>query len=224
MSKPTSNSKPTQSSVYKKTEPATSKPFKILAAGDFHGDSKVTKGLAERAYKEKVNLVILTGDITSPIETENLIKPFKERGQRVVFVPGNWDSSETVNFLSKLYGIKNIEDNYVVYDDVGIFGIGSPDWQMNLNEKKAFERLKKDFEKLKSLNLEKKIMVSHIHAAKTKAEFSGIPGSTGIRKAIEEFQPDIFIAGHIHEAEGLSEKIGKTRVYNIGRKGRINEL
>ena len=45
-----------------------------------------------------------------------------------------------------------------------------------------------------------------------------------IRKAIEEFQPDVFIAGHIHEAEGLSEKIGKTRVYNVGRKGRIIEL
>lgn len=200
------------------------KKFKILAAGDFHGDSKATKKLAEKAYKEKVNLVILTGDITSPIETENLIKPFKDKGQKVVFVPGNWDSSETVDFLSKLYGIKNVDDNYVIYDDVGIFGIGSPDWQMNLNEKKAFEKLKKDFEKLKSLNLEKKIMVSHIHAAKTKSEFSGIPGSTGLRKAIEQFQPDIFLAGHIHEAEGLSEKIGKTRVYNVGRKGKIIEL
>jgi Icc-related predicted phosphoesterase len=200
------------------------KKFKILAAGDFHGDSKATRELAERAYKEKVNLVILTGDITSQIQTENLLKPFKERGQKVVFVPGNWDSSETIDFLSKLYGIKNINDNYVVYDDVGIFGIGSPDWQMNLNEKKAFEKLKRDFDKIKALNLEKKIMVSHIHPAKTKAEFSGIPGSTALKKAINEFQPDIFLSGHIHEAEGLSEKIGKTRVYNVGRKGRIIEL
>lgn len=198
------------------------KKFKILAAGDFHGDSKITKQLAERAQREKVDLVVLTGDITSPIETKNLLKPFIDKGERVVFVPGNWDSTETINFLSQLYGIKNLGERYVKYDNVGIFGIGSPDWQMELDDKKTYDKLKKDFEKIK--DLEKKIMVSHLHAAGTKSEFSGIPGSPALRKAIERFQPDVFISGHIHEAEGLSEKIGKTRVYNVGRKGRIIEL
>lgn len=198
------------------------KKFKILAAGDFHGDPNVTKKLAEKAYKEKVDLVILTGDITSPIETKNLLKPFIERGEKVVFVPGNWDSSETINFLSHLYGIKNVGEHYVKYDDVGIFGIGSPDWQMELNETKAYEKLKKDFEKIK--DLKKKILVSHLHAAKTKAEFSGIKGSEALRRAIEKFQPDLFLSGHIHEAEGLEEKIGKTRVFSVGRKGTIIEL
>jgi putative phosphoesterase len=198
------------------------KKFKILAAGDFHGDSSITKKLAKKAEEENVDLVILTGDITSPIQTENIIKPFIEQGKKVVFVPGNWDSSETMDFLSKLYGIKNIDENYVVYNDIGIFGIGSPNWQMNLNEKKAFEKLKKDFDKIK--DLEKKILVSHIHAQGTKSELSGFKGSTGLRKAIEELQPDIFLSGHIHEAEGLSETIGKTKVYSIGKKGKIIEL
>ncbi|MDP2925301.1 MAG: metallophosphoesterase [Nanoarchaeota archaeon] len=198
------------------------KKFKILAAGDFHGDSSVSKKLAEKAYKEKVDLVILTGDITSPIETKNLLKPFIEKGERVVFVPGNWDSSETIEFLSQLYGIKNIGDRYARYEDVGIFGIGSPDWQMELNEKKAYEKLKKDFEKIK--DLEKKILVSHLHAAGTKSELSGVPGSPILRKAIERFKPDIFLSGHIHEAEGLSEMIGKTRVISVGRKGTIIEI
>ncbi|MEN9626667.1 MAG: hypothetical protein RL557_995 [archaeon] len=202
--------------------PEKKKKFKILAASDIHGDTKATKKLAEQAVKENVDLVILAGDITGVIETDDLIKPFVDRGKKVVFVPGNWDSSVSADVLSKMYNIKNIGDHYVVYDDVGIFGIGSPDWQMNLNEKKAFEKLKKDFQKIK--DLEKKIMVSHIHAAGTKAEFSGIEGSSGVRKAIEEFQPDIFLAGHIHEAEGLSERIGKTKVYSIGRKGKIIEI
>ena len=102
------------------------KKFKILAAGDFHGDASATKKLSEKAVKEKVDLVILTGDITSPIETKNLLKPFIDKGKRVVMVPGNWDSTETINFLSQLYGIKNVGDHYVKYDNVGIFGIGSP--------------------------------------------------------------------------------------------------
>jgi len=198
------------------------KKFKILAAGDFHGDSSASKRLAEKAAKEKVDLVILTGDITGLIETSNILKPFIDKGEKVVFVPGNWESTETINFLSKLYGVKNIGENYVKYGNVGIFGVGSEDWQLNLNEKKVFNKLKKDFEKIK--DLEKKIMVSHIHAAGTKSEFSGVPGSDALRHAIEDFKPDLFISGHIHEAEGIEEKIGKTKVVSVGRKGKIIEI
>jgi len=198
------------------------KKFKILAAGDFHGDTSISKKLAEKAAKEKVDLVVLTGDITSPIDTKNLLKPFIDRGEKVVFVPGNWDSTETINFLSQLYGIKNLGEHHVKYDNVGIFGIGSPDWQLELDDEKTYEKLRKDFELIK--NLEKKIMVSHIHAAGTKSELSGVAGSNALRRAIEKFQPDIFLSGHIHEGEGLYEKIGKTRVFNVGRKGTIIEL
>lgn len=198
------------------------KKFKILAAGDFHGDSSVSKKLAEKAEKENVDLVILTGDITGLIETENLIKPFLQKNKRVIFVPGNWDTTEATETLSKMYGIKNIGKHYVKYDNIGIFGIGNENWQLNLNEDKAFKRLKQDFEKVK--DLEKKIMVSHMHAAKTKSEFSGIPGSRAVRKAIEKFQPDLFISGHIHEAEGLYEKIGKTKVISVGKRGKIIEI
>lgn len=198
------------------------KKFRILAAGDFHGDSAITKKLAEKAEKEKVDLVILTGDITGPIESENLLKPFIEKNKKVVFVPGNWDSSETIDFLSELYGIDNIGEHSVKYNNIGIFGVGSPNWQLSLNEKKTFEKLEKDFKKIK--DLEKKIMVSHIHAADTKSEFSGFQGSKALKKAIEKFQPDIFLSGHIHEAEGLYERIGKTKVYSVGKKGTIIEL
>lgn len=198
------------------------KKFKILAAGDFHGDSSTAKKLAEKADKEKVDLVILTGDITGSVETENIIKPFIKKGKKVIFVPGNWESAETADFLSKLYGVNNVGEHYVRYGNIGIFGIGSADWQLNLNEKKAFQKLRKDFEKIK--NLEKKIMIGHIHAAGTKSEFSGVPGSKAERKAIEKFQPDLFIHSHIHEGEGLQEKIGKTHIMNVGRKGKIIEI
>ncbi len=198
-----------------------SKKLKILAAGDLHGDTKLAKKLAEKAKKEKADLVILTGDITSFIETKNLIKPFTDRKEKVVFVPGNWDSSDTAEFLSKQYGIKNIDDYYVKYKNVGIFGAGNPNTLL-VDEKKTFQKLKKNFEKVK--NLEKKIMVTHFHAAGTKSELSGFPGSYGIRKAVEKFQPDLLISGHIHELEGVEEKIGKTKVINVGRKGKIIEI
>jgi len=198
------------------------KKFRILAASDVHGDSAATKKLAQRAVKEKVDLVILAGDLSGWVQTEGILKPFIDCGKKVVFVPGNHDSSELADFLTKLYGAKNVGEHYVRYDNIGIFGIGSPDGALSLNEEKSFIKLKKDFEKIK--DLEKKIMVSHLNAAGTKSEFSGIVGSSSLRKAIDEFQPDLFLSGHIHEAAGLQETIGKTRVINLGKKGEIIEL
>jgi len=196
--------------------------LRILAAGDFHGDSRISKKLAEKAEKEKVDLVVLLGDLTGMTETKNIIKPFIDRKQKVVFIPGNWETTADAEALSQMYKIKNLETNYVVYKNTGIFGIGSSDWALFPEEEKVFAHLKKHHEKIK--NLEKKIMISHLHAAGTKSELSGVPGNEGIRKAIDKFQPDLFIAGHIHELEGVEEKIGKTKVVNVGKKGRIFEI
>ena len=198
------------------------KHFKILAAGDIHGDAKITRILAEKAQREKVDLVILTGDIIGLVPAKNLIKPFLDRHQKVVFVPGNWESSADAKEISKKYNIKNVEDNYLKYENIGIFGVGSADWALYPDNDKTFKKLKQAHEKIK--DLEKKIMISHIHAAGTMSELSGVRGSEALRFAIEEFQPDYFIHSHIHELEGAEERIGKTKVINVGRRGRIIKL
>ena len=40
-------------------------------------------------------------------------------------------------------------------------------------------------------------------------------GSQGVKKPIHEFQPDINICGHIHEACSI-DKVGKTTIANPG--------
>ena len=198
------------------------KSLKILAAGDLHGSSDIAKKLAEKAKKNNVDLVLLLGDIHGALKySKNLIAPFKKAGQRVVFIPGNWDTTNEANSIRDIYGIKNIDGYYTVYNDVGIVGVGNPDFQLNLNEKRTFDKIKKNFDKMKT---KKNILISHLHAHGTKAEFSGFLGSKGLRKAIDEFKPDFFLQAHIHEAEGIEEKIGKTKVINVGRKGRIIEV
>jgi len=200
---------------------AEHKKLRILAAGDIHGDASLVKRLAEKAEKEKVDLVILAGDITSPIETKNLIKPFKDKHKKVLILPGNHDSFATIDFLSELYDLKNIHGYSVKAGDIGIFGAGGA-IGFDTSEKELFNILKKGDSVLK--DVKKKIMVTHMHAKDTKSEFSGIEGSSGIRKAIKEFKPDILIHSHIHEAEGIEEKIGNTKVINVGRRGKIIEV
>jgi len=197
------------------------KKLKILAAGDIHGDSRITKKLAERAERENVDLVILAGDVTSPIETKNLLKPFKDKGKKVLILPGNHEDFATADFLAELYGMKNIHGYSVKYNDVGIFGAGGA-LDFNISERELFSTLKKGYDALRGLK--RKIMVTHMHSAGTGSEFSGIEGSRSIRRAVETFKPDFLIHSHIHEAEGIEEKIGKTKVINVGRKGRIIEL
>ncbi|MCX6748510.1 MAG: metallophosphoesterase [Candidatus Pacearchaeota archaeon] len=195
--------------------------LKILAAGDIHGDSDLTKRLAERAERENVDFVILAGDILSPFQTKNILKPFKDKNKKVLLLPGNHESLAEINFLAELYGMRNIHGYSIKAGDVGIFGAGGA-LDFNTSEKELYETLKKGNSALKGLK--KKIMITHMHSAGTMSEFSGIEGSRSIRKAIENFKPDILIHSHIHEAEGIEEKIGKTRVINVGRKGRIIEL
>lgn len=202
------------------------KKFKILAASDTHGDSKTTRKLAEKAEKEKVDLVVLCGDITSYLETKDIIAPFKRKGLKVLIVPGNHDSFATADFLAEFYGVRNIHGYSVKYENVGFFGAGGainlPGFPGATTEKELFSNLKSAHDALKGI--EKKIMVTHMHPSESVSEFSGIEGSKSITRAIKEFKPDILIHGHIHEAAGFEQKIGKTRVINVGEDGTIIEI
>ena len=202
------------------------KKLKILAAGDIHGDTGLAEKLAERAKKENVDLVILCGDLTMMDQsTDNIIGPFVKRKEKVLLIPGNHETIATVDFLAELYSVKNIHGYSVKYKDVGLFGCGGANIGLfQLDEKEIYDLLKKGFDKIRYL--EKKIMITHVHPDKSKMEkFTEVfPGSSGVRKAIETFKPDILLCSHVHEAEGIEEKIGKTKVINVGKKGKIIEI
>ena len=202
------------------------KKLKILAAGDIHGDTGLAEKLAERAEKEHCDLVILCGDLTMMDQsTDNIIGPFKKRKEEVLILPGNHETVATVDFLAELYGVKNIHGYSVKYGDVGIFGCGGANIGLfQLQEDKIYDLLKKGFDKIKYLD--KKIMATHVHPSESKiAKFTDIfPGSKGVKKAIDKFHPDLLLCSHVHEAEGIEEKIGNTIVINVGKKGKIIEI
>lgn len=202
------------------------KHLRILAAGDLHGDTSLAKKLANKAEKEKVDLVILCGDITSfDTSVSNLIGPFVKKHKKVLLIPGNHESLATADFLAQLYGVKNIHGYSVKYKDIGIFGAGGANIGLEqLDEKEIYDLLKKGFDKIKYLK--RKIMVTHVHPKGTLMEkFTKIfPGSSGVKKAVETLKPDILLCSHVHEAEGIEEKIGKTKVVNVGKKGKIFDI
>lgn len=201
------------------------KKLKILAAGDIHGDTNLVKKLAERAKKEDVDLVILAGDLTfADTDTKNLIGPFVKAGKKVLLVPGNHETMATTDFLAETYpDTHNLHGYSMKIKDVGIFGAGGADIGITVvSEKEMMETLNKAHNGIK--DLKKKIMITHMHPKNSISEMSGFEGSISIKKAIDKFKPDILIHSHIHEAEGIEDKIGKTKILNVGRKGKIIEL
>ena len=195
------------------------KKLRILAAADLHGDLDIAKKLSAKGKREKVDLVVLAGDIYGYSDGKpGILDPFAKAGQKVIFIPGNCDFDKEHEMLKK--EARSIHNYYVTYDGVGIVGIGNPNWKLSLDVGDLAE-IKKNFNRIKS---GKRILVSHLHAAGTKAEFSGIPGDDVIRDVVDEFKPDLLIAAHIHEGEGIEDKIGKTKVVQVGRKGKILEV
>ena len=195
--------------------------MKILTASDIHGDVLAARKLANQAKQEDVNLVILCGDIASENNSEKIIEEFIKKDKKVLLIPGNWDSFATTDFLADFFGVKNIHGYSVRYEDIGIFGCGGADIGplTRLTEKEIFDTLQKGFDKISYLK--KKIMVTHMHPSNSKAEFSGISGSKSISQAINKFKPDLLLCGHIHEAEGIEDRIGNTKILNVGKEGKI---
>jgi|TARA_Y100000034_G_scaffold136664_1_gene214751 Icc-related predicted phosphoesterase len=213
--------------ILKKSRMVMGHKLKVLAASDIQGNPSVSEKLARQAEKEKVDLVVLCGDIQGVEEDQKgLIAPFKDRNQKVLILPGNWDSFATIDFMANFYGVTNIHGYSAVYKDIGFFGAGAAPTAIGprsaITEEEMMETLEKAHKGLKGI--EKKVMLTHSHPAGSKSEGSGFPGSEAIADAVKKFKPNLLLHGHIEELEGVEEQVGKTRVVNVGPKGRIFEI
>jgi len=209
----------------KESEKKSERKTKILAVGDIHGDSGLVKRLAKKAEQENVDLVIFAGDITlGNREMKNIIAPFQKINMPVLLIPGNHEGGDTTDFLSQVYdNATNIHGYAFKKNDLGIFGAGTVDWgREGKNSDEILKLLRRGHKYIK--DQDKKIMVTHMHHQGSKAEIFGFKGSKAVRKAIEEFHPDVLISAHIHEAGGLQEKIKNTFVINVSRNPTIFEI
>src|SRR3989344_4930518 len=175
---------------------------KILAAGDIHGDLT----LAEKS-------------------TDHLIGPFIKKNKKVLLIPGNHESIATIDFLAELYGATNLHGYSFKLGDIGLFGCSGVNIGMHkIPENEIFDLLKKAHSQIKDQKT--KIMVTHVHPDGIKiGKFTPyFQGSTGVKEALDLFKPELILCSHVHEAEGVEEIVGKTKIINVGRSGKIIEI
>lgn len=199
--------------------------MRILAASDLHGDKEAIDRLAKRAKDEKVDLIVLAGDLTfAENDLTGIIGPLKKANKRILIIPGNHETNAAAEFLVEQYkpGVYNIHGRAVVfYDEIGFFGVGSSNIGLfELPEKEVAHLLEKAHRPIK--DVKHTIMVAHTPPQGTKLDALWTHvGSEGVRKSIEKFQPDLCVCGHIHETFGKHDQIGKTKIINVGPKGII---
>ncbi|MBE6504069.1 MAG: metallophosphoesterase [Methanobrevibacter sp.] len=194
---------------------------KILAISDIHGEEN------ENLYtylnnNEDIDLVIILGDITDfgPLD---FVGPFIEKiadcGVDVIAIPGNCDPKGICNAINEVSFC--LHNNIIAYGDAILFGYGgSNETPFNtpgeIQDNKIYGdvyELLANYDYVYNENVPKvKILVTHAPPFNTEAdklESGDHVGSQGILKSIHEFEPQINICGHIHEAKSLS-KIGIT--------------
>ncbi len=198
---------------------------KILAAGCLHSDITQIRRLAQLAEDENVDFVVLAGDLTHGEHSiEGILGPFIKKNKKVFLVPGNHESVATADFLAQAYGAVNLHSYASKLQNIGLFGCSAANIGPHaISEQEIWYLLKKGFTYIQ--NSDKKIMVTHVHPARLKtSDLTFLPGSISVTKALGELRPDLLVCAHMHEAEGIEERVGNTRVIHVGKKGTIVEF
>ena len=212
--------------------------MKILAISDIHG--KKSEALLNYLKKEDISALLIAGDITdfqiTEFEPLSFVKPFideivEEADVDVFAIPGNCDPAGICNAIKESGPDEKpafcLHNQLIAYENVVILGYGgsnptpfntpgeSDDDHIYL---RVYELLA-EYDYIGNDSIPRvTILLTHAPPYDTKADM--LPdgthvGSQGVKKPIHEFQPDINICGHIHEACSI-DKVGKTTIANPG--------
>lgn len=193
---------------------------KILAISDVHGEEN--ENLYTYLKNNDIDLVLILGDITDfgPLEfVGTFIDKVAECDVDVIAIPGNCDPKGICNAINEVSFC--LHNNIIAYGDAILFGYGgSNETPFNtpgeIQDNKIYGdvyELLANYDYVYNADVPKvKILATHAPPYNTEAdkmENGEHVGSSGILKSIHEFEPEINVCGHIHEAKSLS-KIGKT--------------
>ena len=193
---------------------------KILAISDVHGEEN--ENLYTYLNNNDIDLVLILGDITNfgPLDfVETFINKVADCDVDVIAIPGNCDPKGICNAINEVSFC--LHNNIIAYGDAILFGYGgSNETPFNTPGEIQDNKIYGDvFELLANYDYvyndqvpKVKILATHAPPYNTEADklqSGDHVGSQGILKSIHEFEPQINICGHIHEARSLS-KIGIT--------------
>jgi len=206
--------------------------MKILCIADIHGELDSISKVGEFAKKLGIKNIIILGDFTgygkfrdvkqNLNDAEYVLSALNNFNLNVLAIPGNCDSREILESFEKfnvnLHGrVKEISGiDFIGFGGSNLTPFHTP---FDLSEKEIYNKLKEVINiNEKEKNKKNIVLITHVPPKNTKCDHarSGNVGSVSLRKIIEEFQPDLAVCSHIHECGGKTDRIGKTKIANIG--------
>jgi len=150
----------------------------------------------------------------------------KARGDRVYVLPGNHESADQVAAMCARHGLHDLHGRHFEAGRWHVAGLGysSPtpfNTPGEYSETQIADRLAR-FADLKP-------MVLICHAPPYQSPLDRIrdglhAGSRSVAEFVDRYQPEYFLCGHIHEAQGAAAQFGATRAFNVGKQGHLLEL
>jgi Icc-related predicted phosphoesterase len=191
----------------------------IVSITDIHGRQEIDQSTV-RALAG-ADLLVVCGDITqfgNEADARPIIENLQSINSNLICIPGNCDQLSVNQYLTSV-GL-NLHNNTKVIDGLAFYGLGgSSTTPFGTPQEYGDDVLRKILAGFKKdQSAERRILVSHSppHGSKVDRTFLGMHvGSKTVRDFIDDFQPDLCLCGHIHEAIG-SDRIGNTLVLNPG--------
>jgi Icc-related predicted phosphoesterase len=200
------------------------KPLRILGLADLHDRID----MLDRLRGIGADLIVFCGDLhnaSSKTGARPAAFALAGLGLPVLIVPGNMDHRDVAPDLWDEAGLRMLHRSSFCFDDLGFLGmggmvakdprrLGDPARYYN-NDIEVYEILAAVYQNI----IDARIKIVVVHQPPRGAQdtlYNGeSSGSTGLRRFVEEYQPDLLLCGHIHEARGVGF-IGVTRIVNVG--------
>jgi uncharacterized protein len=196
---------------------------KLLIFSDIHGD----KAALEKLMAIDADYYFAAGDLANFGRGLDAMGPIlKKRAERMYVLPGNHESEADIARLCAEFGFQDFHGRTMEIEGYHVAGLGysnpTPfDTPGEYSEQELKERLQR-FSGLDPL-----VLICHTPPKNTALDRAGEGkhfGSEAIREFIEREQPRYFYCGHIHEAAGQHELLGRTEGWNVGKRGQLLEL
>jgi Icc-related predicted phosphoesterase len=194
---------------------------RLLAFSDVHRNDRTARKLADMAADADV--VVAAGDFADlHIGLEKLIDMLVVIETPTVLVPGNNETEDALREACQGWKAATVlHGETIEIDGVSFYGLGGGipttpwDWSFDLSEEEAAQKL--------AGAPSGGVFVLH---SPPKGHLDGPRelGSEAILRAIEEKEPQVAIFGHVHEDAGEEDRIGPTRLYNVGPEGTFIEV
>ncbi len=206
-------------------------PFRILGLADLHDRLK----MLDRLKGIDADLIVFCGDLHNGGSRETA-RPaafaLAGLGPPVIIIPGNMDHRDFVSGLWEEAGLQILHRSSFrltcPFGEIGFLGmggmiardlrrVGDPARYYHRDEE-VYEELARSYRDLAGAGAKTRMVVV-VHQPPRGAQdtlYNGeSSGSICLRRFVEDYQPDLLLCGHIHEARGECF-IGSTRIVNVG--------